>query len=270
MYLFFNNDLIKEKEFKISADNRSFNYGDGLFETIVVRNSQINYLDDHFERLAAGANALSIALPAYFDSSYLEKSIKLLLKARGVYEARIKLHVWRKPGGLFFPQDNGVDFLITASALKSAKDIKEKAGFFDSVPKAFSAISKYKTCNVLPYIMAATEGQKQGLDDMILLDANGNVSECTSSNIFWEKQSVLYTPSLQSACIDGVLRKQILSFCKQEGIAYDEGLYDRESVEQAELVFTSNVAGISCIKQIENKTYYTTSSIAERIKARFS
>ncbi len=270
MYLFFNNDLINEKEFKISADNRSFNYGDGLFETIAVKKGEINYLNDHFERLAAGANALSIALPAYFDSLYLERSIKLLVETIGLSEARIKLHVWRKPGGLFFPQDNDADFLITASALKPAKDVKEKAGFFDNVPKAFSAISRYKTCNVLPYIVAAKEGQKQGLDDMILLDANGNVSECTSSNIFWEKQSVLYTPSLQSACIDGVLRKQLLNFCKQVGIAYEEGLYSRESVEQAELVFTSNVAGISCIKQIENKIYHASSSILERIKARFS
>ena len=270
MYLFFNNQLIKEEEFKLLTSNRSFNYGDGVFETIAVKGEQINYLNDHFERLTGGLAALSINFPDYFTRSYLEKSIKSLLDIEGLLNARIKLHVWRKPGGLFLPQDNGVDFLITIGELKAARAIKKRVGFFDCVPKTFSTISAYKTCNSLPYVLAGIEATKQGLDDMILLDVNGNVSECTSSNIFWEKKSIVYTPSLQSACIDGVMRKQLLNFFKQEGIAWEEGLYNRETVERAELVFTSNIAGISCIEHIENKSYYTTSSIVERIKARFS
>jgi len=185
-------------------------------------------------------------------------------------EARIKLHVWRKPGGLFAPLDNSADFLITAGELKPAKELKKNVGFFDSVTKVFSSISSYKTCNALPYIMAAKEAQKQGLDDVVLLDVYGNISECTTSNVFLEKNEVIYTPSLQSACIDGVMRKQLLNFFKQEGIVCEEGLYNRVAVEHAELVFTSNIGGISCIEHIENKTYYTTSPLFERIKGRFS
>lgn len=270
MYLFFNNKLLADKEFNISASNRSFNYGDGVFETMAFKNGEVNYLNDHFERLTAGAAALSISLPSYFDSVYLDKSIKLLLEGLSLSEARIKLHVWRKPGGLFAPLDNSADFLITAGELKQTKNIKKKVGFFDSVPKVFSAVSSYKTCNALPYILAAAEAQNQGLDDVILLDVCDNISECTTSNIFWEKDTVIYTPSLQSACINGVMRKQLLSFFKQKGITCEEGLYGREWVERAELVFTSNIGGISCIEHIENRTYSTTSSLFELIKTRFS
>ena len=270
MHLFFNNQLIKEEDFKLLTSNRAFNYGDGVFETMAVKAGQILYMNDHFDRLTGGVKALSITLPEYFDKAYLEKSIKALLTREGFNGGRIKLQVWRKPGGLFTPADNGADFLITAGELKQAREVKNSVGFFDKVPKAYSAISRYKTCNALPYILAGVEAAKQGLDDMILLDANCNVSESTSSNVFWEKDSVMYTPSLDSACIDGVMRRQLLSFFKQEGIACEEGLYNRVTVEHADLVFTSNIAGISCIERIDSKTYSTTSAIVNKIRARFA
>jgi branched-chain amino acid aminotransferase/4-amino-4-deoxychorismate lyase len=129
--------------------------------------------------------------------------------------------------------------------------VKERAFFYDAVPLSFSDISPFKTCNALPYVLAAIAKTSREADDMVLLNVNGKVSECIASNLFWMKQNIVYTSSLQSGCIDGVMRKILIKGLSAVGYIIEEGLFSKETLLQADCVFCCNVAGLQFIEQIE-------------------
>jgi 4-amino-4-deoxychorismate lyase len=114
--------------------------------------------------------------------------------------------------------------------------------------------------------MAGIAKNTSGTDDMILLDTNGHISECIASNIFWMKKGHLYTPSLQSACIAGVMRKQILQLAAKMAITVQEGLFPISDILEADAVFCSNITCIQAIYQIED-TVFDTKKLPEELLA---
>jgi 4-amino-4-deoxychorismate lyase len=270
MYLFFNNILETEENFKIPFSNRGFNYGDGLFETMIFKNNSILYLQDHYERLTGGMKALSIEIPEFIHPDILLKSIQNLVNKNNINDiARIKILAHRKSGGLYTPASGEADVLITAGILQPNIEIKARAFFFEAIKLHPSAISGYKTCNALPYVLASIARKKMNADEMILTDAGDHIAECTNSNIFWIKDDTFYSPSLDTGCIDGVKRKQIIKFLKESRINYKEGKFSRKDLLKSELVFTCNVTGTSVIKEIENHLFATTHPLYEELKNNF-
>ena len=101
--------------------------------------------------------------------------------------------------------------------------------------------------------MAGVFKKEQDADDVILLDTAGNVSECLNSNIFWIKGDFIFTPSLFTACIDGVMRKQIIQKLGVRSLAVIEGEFPPKDLMEADFAFTSNIAGLIPILSIEGK-----------------
>jgi 4-amino-4-deoxychorismate lyase len=270
MHLLFNNNLETEENFKIPLSNRGFNYGDGLFETMIFQNNEILYLQDHYERLTQGMKALSIEIPEFMQPDILLRSIQSLVNKNNIPDiARIKILVHRKAGGLFTPASNEADITISASPGQPAPEVKDIAFFFEDVKLQPSAVSFYKTCNALPYVLASIARKKMNADEMILSDTTDHISECTGSNIFWIKKDTFYTPSLETGCIAGVKRKQIIQFLKDHKIKCIEGKYPRKEIFAAELVFTCNVTGLSAIKQIDHQKFNTNNELYGKLKSGF-
>lgn len=257
MNIIYNFQFSKEISLLPGQGNRAFQYGDGLFETIICRNGHIRFLDDHYMRLMSGAKAFHIQVPAAWSLAYLEESIyKLIEMNRLDTDARIRVHVWRKPSGTYTPLDNGAEFCITAQALATpGPSLKNKALFYEDIRLVASPLSRFKTCNALPYVMAGISMTQQGVQDMILLDVYGHIAECVASTIFWVKQNTIYTPSLDSGCIEGIMRKHIFRKAKDQHIPVQEGLFTKEDLLKAEAVFCCNVAGIQVIRQVEEVVF---------------
>jgi 4-amino-4-deoxychorismate lyase len=266
MYLIYNRKLTNEKDFHSGIDNRAFNYGDGLFETIIAKNKRILFLEDHIERLKAGIAAIALNIPEEINYQSLEKNITSLLKENKHEEVtRIKIIVWRKSGGLFSPASHGSEYLISTSPKNDQPAVKERVLFFNDVRLSFSPVSKFKTLSSLPYILAGIAKTDMNADDVILSDHEGNIGECLASNIFWTKDQVVYTPSLETGCKDGIMRKQILRFLKKENIKVVEGKFKKEDLLKADLVFTSNVSGLIPITKIEGQSFKSSSKLFERL-----
>lgn len=266
--LIFNHQLIDSMKFHAGIDNRAFCYGDGLFETIILIQNKILYFEDHLQRLSRGAAALGMNMPENFERNYLEEKISWLAESNALKgNARIKIMLWRRGSGLFTPDHDESDFIITVSEIKSQPETKIQAYFYRDIRKSFSSISSFKTCNALPFIMASLAKKAKKADEMILLDTDSHVSECTSSNIFWESNREIYTPSLETGCIGGVIRKQIIAFLKSKSIRIHQGSFKEKVLLEADSVFTSNAAGISLIRRIEDKEFSTRSDIVHLIKS---
>jgi branched-chain amino acid aminotransferase/4-amino-4-deoxychorismate lyase len=233
----------------LNLQNRAFLYGDGLFETMICENGKIYFLKDHWLRLTEGCKVLKMILPDQLRPEYLTE-----LVADTTDDLRIRLQVWRKPGGLYTPQNNEAECCITIQPFVSVSNpVKEKVIFITEPILHFSGLSRFKTCNSLPYVMAGIAKNEANVDDVILNDVFGNIAECSSSNIFWMKDNQLFTPHLQTGCIDGIMRKQVLLEASNSGITVTEGFFKKEDlIKNVTFAFTTNVTGIYQIKQIED------------------
>lgn len=256
MKAIYNSRTIDQGDIQILTNNRAFCYGDGLFETIVTGPSRINLIALHLDRLKRHSAILKIKFPTEIEEN-LTSWISQLSDLNDIKgDIRTKIQLWRKAGGLYTPESNQGEFLITARLSSSAiYNQFAKAGIAQTVHNQLSIHSKIKSGNSLNYVLGGLEKKERGLDEIIMLDYLGNLSETHIGNLFWLKGKQLFTPSLKTGCIEGVMRKFIIGFYPTQEVEKD-----RAALEDADVVFASNASGIHLIKQIENSCYSAQSS----------
>ena len=272
MFLVYNSDILAESDFHLSVNDRAFQYGDGLFETIRYEHDRVWFWRDHYARLSAGISALHLNCPETFTAETLHQSIRQLISANGLINqpARIKIQVWRQPGGLYTPVTNSPNVLITAKA-GHPFSITEKArtGLYDVFRLSPSPVSAFKTLNALPYVLAGLYKTERMLDEVILLDTNGHLAECIASNLFWYADETLYTPSLQTGCIDGIIRRQLLRIAPDVGLTVREGFFMPDVLSQAQAVFCANVMGIQWLRNVNDMHISHTTNAEKRLESVF-
>ncbi|MDB5240619.1 MAG: aminotransferase [Spirosoma sp.] len=261
MFLLYNSNILQDTDYQIFANDRAFQYGDGLFETIRYEQSQVWFWPDHYARLTAGMKALHLTLPDNLSEASTYQHITDLLRTNELtgQPARIKIQVWRQTGGLYTPTTNYANILITAQP-GGPFAITERAivGILEAIRLHVSPYSAFKTLSSLPYVMAGIAKKERGLDDVILLNVNPEdyLAECLASNLFWFDKGVLYTPDIETGCVDGIMRQQILRKAKTVGQSVNIGFHRLASLSSAEAVFCCNVNGIQWIRSIEGIGLY--------------
>jgi branched-subunit amino acid aminotransferase/4-amino-4-deoxychorismate lyase len=267
MYLSFNYTFIPEEEFRLPYTDRGFQYGDRLFETMIMRKGRITFLEDHISRLKNGMKHLGYQQYKNISGEVIETIAKKLAEKNFLSElARIKLIVWRKEGGKYTPHDNGFNILIaTEPHITPVKKEWKKVGFAETVKLFHTPISRYK-CHSLPYVLAGVEKNERQLEELILLDYYENIAECIASNIFWVKQGIFYTPKLNSGCIAGILRKNLLEFLEKKDIPCQKVMVGKVDLLLAENIFTCNVTGIYHILSIDNQEFEKSTWVDELVE----
>ena len=273
MFLVYNSDILPEGDFRLSVNDRAFQYGDGLFETIRYETGQVWSWPDHFARLSAGLAALRLTLPDSFTADIVHQTLLQVLTANGLANqpARIKIQVWRQPGGLYTPTTNNANVLITArSGQPFAITERAKVGIYEDTRLTYSPYSALKTLSSLPYVMAGIAKEERGLDDVILLNASSEnyLAECQASNLFWFNEGVLCTPAIETGCIQGILRQHILRMAAAAEQPVNVGFHSHSCLAVAEAIFCCNVTGVQWIRSIENTGTYPAGH--ERAKALFT
>jgi branched-chain amino acid aminotransferase/4-amino-4-deoxychorismate lyase len=265
MFLVYNGTLITETSFTLSTNDRAFQYGDGFFETIRYEQQRLQNWPDHTDRIQEGLSALHLTFPDSVSIDTLPQLIDQLLTANQLQlqTARIKVQIWRQPGGLYTPTTHQANVLISARLGQPfTLSQRTKVGIFDAVRLSSSPVSGIKTLNALPYVLAGLAKLENQSDDMILLDQSGHLAECIASNLFWFSGNQLITPSLATGCINGITRRRLLRAFPDA----QEGLFTSDDLVSADAVFAANVAGLQFFTQWgspERIQYWT--SILERL-----
>ncbi len=249
-----NGRVLPSKESFAGIDHRGIKYGDGLFESIRMLDGKMPLLRGHLRRLFRGMEFLKIEKSSHFNSAFFRKEIHRITGSKK--NTRIRLSVFRSPGGLYTPTSNKAFYLIECQTLKSNnwkwqnKGLKLK--FCPAVQLPVTNWSGLKTTNSLPYILAGLWKKEQQIDDCILLNQNGMVAEASSSNIFFWKENQLFTPSDQSGAILGVMRAHMLKITKKKGIKVIKKNILPEALLDADEVFLTNaVRGIQWVREID-------------------
>lgn len=247
----------------IMHNNRSFCYGDALFETIHAYQEKAHFFSDHYNRLTESMKILKMQVPYDFTESGLHHLIILLLKKNRLYQsARVRLTVFRNEGGYYSPDTNEVSCLIEASPLKSIQyGIQQKGlnlGLYNKILKPDNAFSSLKTANSLLYVMAGVFCKENHFDDSIILNERGQITETTRSNIFFVRGNSISTPPLADGCIKGIMRNKILSIARDMNFnVTDDVSISPGYISMADEIFLTNaITGVQWVLGLEKRRFF--------------
>ncbi len=259
----FNGHLMPRDGFGLSPENRSFRYGDGLFETIRVENGKVYWSERHFKRLTKGAELLKLQLPNGYHHELFVSDILEVCRHNHDEEtaSRVRFSLFRNEGGYYTPKLNTATFLIETNQVQGSGYMLNRRGLlvdvFEDFYKPCHALSNIKTASALIYVMAGLFSKGKKLDDCLLINDERLLAEATSSNLFLVKDQRIITPSLDQACVEGVMRSVIIEIASAEGFQVEERPVEKWELPEADEIFLTNViSGIRWVVGFREKRYY--------------
>lgn len=270
----YNGKLVAEASVNLH-ENRSFLYGDGVFETMKVLDGKILFPEDHYFRLMASMRIMRMEIPMDFTMEFMEEQVQFLLSSiEKSISYRVRLTFFRKPGGKYLPVDNNTEFIITAEPLPGALYAFKEDAYEVDLYKDFyvskQLISTLKTTNKIVHITGSIYADENALQNCLLINDDKNIVEALNGNIFMVMGNNLITPPISDGCLNGIMRKQILALAKKiEGIEVVETSLSPFDLQKADELFITNVImGIQPITKYRKKEYGN--AMAEKIRQRLN
>ena len=256
------NGALQDSDFHMSFANRSFLYGDGIFETLKIANNKILFWEDHYFRLMASLRIVRMDIPMSFTMEYIEEQILVLVRAMNIQEsARVRFTAYRNSEGFYLPNNNSISFVIQASKLDNLKYNYDPIQFEVDLYKDFivpkQLLSTLKTTNKITNVTASIFAKENQLDTTLLLNENKNVIEAANGNLFMLTENKLITPPISEGCLNGVMRKQIIALAKQmDSITVLESPISPFDLQKADELFITNcIIGIQPITKYRKKEF---------------
>jgi branched-chain amino acid aminotransferase len=213
--------------------------GWGVFSTIRVMDGVLFAWERHWARLKRDAELLRVPFPE--DSEQVRSQLLELVRVNQAHSATLRVVVVRNGGGIWEGPGAGRDFdLIALTA--NLKEWGEGARLA-VVPQARHGACEFAGIKSLAWSMNLCwneQAQARGFDEALLLNERGEVSECTSANIFAAVGDRVYTPPLSSGCLPGVTRAVILTEIRAPGVQVEEKTLRLEDLESADEVFVTS------------------------------
>ena len=228
----------------IAVTDRGFSYGDGLFETLLLKDGKILTPHFHQERLLRGCQRLAIP----YSSHQLQYAFDFAeQRAPSQSLACVKLIISRGSGGRGYMPPVEPN-LTTVIGILPAPDYKPLAlkgvniAVSDVKSSMNSSLSGLKHLNRLENVLAKQNLAQLNLNaedifEAVLLDDNGYIVECIQSNIFWFKNETLFTPILNKSGVQGTLRASIFSLASYQ---INVGSFTLAELLDADEVFICN------------------------------
>lgn len=256
-----------QDNFAVTSSNRSFLYGDGIFETLKVVNGKILFSEEHYFRLMASMRIVRMKIPMDFTLEFFENQVISLTDVLSISNsARVRITVFRNEGGLYLPDQNTVSYVIEATSLASkkyeiAQDNFEVDLFKDSYVSA-QLLSTLKTTSKILNVTASIFAKENDLNTCLLLNDKKNVVEAIAGNLFMLTGNKLITPPISEGCLNGIMRKQIIKVMKDfPEIEFSEAIISPFDLQKADELFVTNVIqGIQPITKYRKKEFKTTFS----------
>jgi len=260
-FINFNDQIVPADSKVMSAANRSFRYGDGLFESMRLMKGQLKFADLHADRLQRGMKALKMDGYSQMDAWFLKDRTEGLCIRNKCKHGRVRLTVYREGEGLYTPSQNKIGFCMELQPMEEPRYYLNDKGLimdiFTDLGKPLNYLSNIKSCNALTYVMAGIFKTQNKLDDVFILNQNKLLCEAGSSNVFVLYDNHLYTPALSEGCVEGVMRQIVINLALQNNIPVTEAQINPEILYEADEVFLTNATrGIQWVMGYGVKRYF--------------
>jgi aminodeoxychorismate lyase len=238
--IFLNGQFVSEERAVVSVFDRSFLYGDGLFETMRVFNGKPFRWAQHMERLQRGAEFLKIKPP--FSPEALRNFVDELIAKNEMPDALLRLTLSRGVGVRgYSPKGAESPTLVMSLHPAPANAVLPCWKLITSSHRlpAKEPLAQFKTCNKLAQILARTEADAAGADEALLLNTDGFVVEGASSNLFWIEGDAICTPPLAAGVLAGVTRAVVVEICRTLTLKVSEKNITTDELKRVDGVFVS-------------------------------
>ncbi len=247
MLIYIDGEFLPKAEAKVSVFDHGLLYGDGVFEGIRSYNGRVFKLDEHLERLYDSAKSIMLQIPIPIET--MKETVLETLRRNHLSEAYIRLVVTRGVGDLGLDPDKcpkpSVIIIADKITLYPQKFYEEGLEIVTvSVRRNYSeAINpRIKSLNYLNNILAKIEGKQSGAEEVLMLNAEGYVVECSGDNIFWIKNEVLVTPPVHMGILEGVTRNSVIDLARDAGMRVEERVFTRHDLYIADECFLTGTA----------------------------
>jgi branched-chain amino acid aminotransferase len=243
-----NGAIFDAQDAHISASDRGFTLGDGLFETMLWTGSQIRFFDDHMARLTI--SAATLGFDERVDTDAIQLGLFALVEDSEGKKAALRLSLSRGAGprGLALPHTAAPVWIATITPLgETLTPIKLRTV---SIPRVIGAPSaRFKTLSYLDNVMAQREARLAGADEAIMLGTNGNVACASCANLVFRYKDANLTPALADGALAGIVRGRLLA----AGLIEEAHITASQMAQCEGVALTNALIGVRVVAAIDGR-----------------
>ncbi len=271
--IFYKNKFINARKANIHVLNHSLHFSSSVFEGIRVYNKKPLFLSEHLDRLYISSKLMELKVD--INKKKLILIIEKLIKLNKINDGYIRPIVFRSSHSMS-PETKNCKSIIAIAAWKwgtlfnMEKGISLMLAKYPKLNKSIFPIHAKSSGSYQVAVISRVEADKKKFDDCLMLDLKGNVAESTACNIFWIKNSTVYTPQ-EHSILQGITRKAVIKICRKNKIRLIIGDFKLKKIFSADNVFvTGTAAEIQTVRKIKNKNYKIESKIIKLIKDNYN
>jgi branched-chain amino acid aminotransferase len=252
-----------KEDAKVSVYDHGFLYGDGVFEGMRSYGGKVFRLEAHLNRLWASAKAIWLTIPG--SQEQMAKAVNDTLAANNISDGYIRLVVTRGAGALGLDPNKCSDpqIIVIADHIQLYPKEMYENGLeivtASTIRNHSAALSpRIKSLNYLNNIMAKIEGLQAGCVEALMLNAKGEVAECTGDNIFIVRNGVLMTPPIDAGILEGITRDAVIELAGEMKIPVQQVPFVRHDVFIADECFlTGSAAEVIPVVKLDSRVIGT-------------
>ncbi len=261
--IFIDGEYYSERDAKVSVFDHGLLYGDGVFEGIRAYNGRVFKLKEHIDRLFYSAKSILLEIPMS-HAEVMRATVETCRKNK-IRDGYVRLVVTRGVGTLGLNPNRckrGSVIVIAGKIQLYPPDLYERGMEIITVPTTrnlHSALNPaIKSLNYLNNILAKIEANNAGVEEAIMLNAEGFVAECTGDNLFIVKDGKLFTPPLSAGALYGITRGTVMDLAREAGHEVSEPNLTRYDVFNADECFlTGTGAEIIPVTKVDGRVIGT-------------
>lgn len=259
MKIYIDGQFYAKEDAKISVFDHGLLYGDGVFEGIRAYHGRVFRLTEHIDRLYDSAKAILLTIP--MERAEMERVVVESCRVNGIKDGYIRLVVTRGVGDLglnpnkcpkatVFCIATGISIYppeVYQKGLKIITASTQRIG-----PASLSPA--IKSLNYLNQVLARIEGNLSGADELIVLNHEGYVAECTADNIFVIKKDRIMTPPVSAGALGGITRRAVMELGDKLGKPIQETNLTRYDLWVADEMFlTGTAAEVVPVREVDGR-----------------
>ncbi len=263
MKVYLNGKMVPRKEAKVSVFDHGLLYGDGVFEGIRAYNGRVFMLETHIERLFRSAQAIVLDIP--MTKGAMVRAVVDTCKANKMMTGYIRLVITRGVGtlGLNPYSCHNPQVIIIADKIQLySRELYHQglkvvtAGSLRNHSESLSPC--IKSLNYLNNILAKVEAINSGVEEVVMLNPQGNVAEASGDNIFIFKGNQLLTPPISAGALEGITRAIVMDLARQRGYEVREITLTRYDLYTSnEMFLTGTAAEIISVVDMDRRVIGT-------------
>ena len=237
--VFHNNSLLPIEKVRLSPGQAGLLCGWGIFTTVRISRGEAFAYERHWRRLEKDAGIIHLPLP--FTAAKIRVHLHEVIRANNVTEGCARIYLIYNSVGFWQSNEQRpqTDLIIYTAGLPEHREIV-RLGLRAHGRHAASPLAGVKTISWLNNVWSIAEANKEGFDEVVMLNERGEVAECTSANIFAVKNGKIFTPPLSSGCLEGITRGILLEIAPKAGLSAIEESLRPEDIFSAEEVFITS------------------------------